>query len=298
MSRVLYLQGPSELLNPTLDKGVIAAAYEDDPEAARAEWGGQFRQDVTAYLPDDAIQAALCPGERSRVRLPELLYVGFVDAAGGGGVDAMTCAVAHQGERGRVFADQLIAIDPPFDTESAVERCAMLLKAYGITQAQSDRYAGLWPAQSFARHGITLIPCELDKSAIYREVAPLFVSRLVSLVDDTRLEVELRALERTPRAGGRPDAIDHPSGQGSHDDRVNAVAGALWMASRLPAGLVAGFTGGVTHSITDYDPLTHSNDGRNTGGPYQPAPRYYGGPALVLSTASRAQTLTDWQQEQ
>ena len=74
--------------------------------------------------------------------------------------------------------------------------------SFGVTSAQADKYAGLWPAQSFQRHGISLVACELDRSALYREVAPLFVSSLVSLVDDARLEVELRGLERTPRAPG------------------------------------------------------------------------------------------------
>jgi hypothetical protein len=258
--RVFYLQGASVRLNPKLDKAVIEASYEDDPEAARAEWGGEFRSDVSAYLADDVIDRALCPGERSRARLEEIRYVGFVDAAGGGGTDSMTCAVAHLGERGRVFVDQLVAIDPPFDTEAAVERCALALKSYGVTTAQADKYAGLWPAQSFQRHGISLVACELSKSEIYRETAPLFVSRLVSLIDDARLEVELRGLERTPKAGGRGDAIDHAPGRGSHDDRINAVAGALWMASRLPSPRAEFSSHGTTHCITDYDPLAERRD--------------------------------------
>ena len=263
MSRcVVYLQGPSVLLNPSLDRSIIDAAYRDDAEVARAEYGGQFRNDVCAYLPDDVIDRALCPGERSRSRLSEFNYVGFVDAAGGvAGGDAMTCAVAHQGERGRVFVDQLLAIDPPFDTEAAVERCALVLKSFGITSASADKYAGLWPAQSFQRHGIYLFGSELNKSSIYREVAPIFVSGLVSLIDDARLEVELRQLERTPRSGGQGDAVDHPPGRGSHDDRINAVAGALWLASRhAPAGAYAGAS--VSHSIVDYNPLTRDDDRR------------------------------------
>jgi hypothetical protein len=253
---IVYLQGPSILLNPLSNQRIIDAAYESDPEVARAEWGGQFRSDVSAYLSDDVIDFALCPGERSRAHLPEYTYVGFVDAAGAGeGGDSMTCAVAHQGERGRVFVDQLVAIDPPFDTEAAVERCALVLKSFGITRAQADRYGGRWPAQSFQRHGIHLVPCELTRSQLYSETAPLFVSRLVSLIDDPRLEVELRGLERTPKSGGKPDVIDHAPGRGSHDDRINAVAGALWLANKQPAPNLRGNASSVGQSITEYDPL-------------------------------------------
>jgi hypothetical protein len=274
MRRILYLQGASILLNPTLEKSLIESAYQDDAESARAEWGGEFRNDVTAYLTDDVIDRSLCPGERSRARLAEFNYVGFVDAAGGvAGGDSMTCAVAHQGERGRVFVDQLIAIDPPFDTEAAVERCAMALKSFGLGSAQADKYAGLWPAQSFQRHGISLEACPLSKSDLYREVAPLFVSHLVSLVDDARLEVELRGLERTPRPGGRGDAIDHAPGRASHDDRINAVAGALWMASRVPFSTVLGAST-VQQSRGDYEPLTRDEDRARDRGQSDPRPSY------------------------
>jgi hypothetical protein len=233
--RVCYLQGPSALLNPLLDQGLIEAAYADDAEAARSEWGGQFRQDVTQYLDDATIDRALCPGERSRPRLLYHEHVGFVDPAGGvAGGDEMTVAVAHSEVGGRVIVDQLLAIPPPFDTEVAVASCALLLKSFGITSAKSDRYAGLWPAQSFQRQGITLIASDLDKAAIYRECAPLFVSGLVTLIDDTRLEVQLRGLERTPKAGGKPDSIDHAPGRGAHDDRINAVAGAILAAAKRP----------------------------------------------------------------
>jgi hypothetical protein len=233
MSRyVLYLQGASLVLNPTLSHELIAAAYEDDPEVAASEWGGNFRQSISSYLTDDVIDRALCPGERSRARLPDYQYVGFVDPAGGvAGGDEMTCAIAHQAEGGRLLIDHLVSISPPFDTELAVSQCALALKSFGITLAKSDRYAGLWPAQSFARHGISLAASELDKSALYREAAPLFVSGLVSLVDDHRMELQLRQLERAPKAGGKPDAIDHAPG--GRDDRINACAGALWMASKL-----------------------------------------------------------------
>lgn len=252
--RVMYLQGPSQLLNPTLDSGLIEAAYKDDPEAARAEWGGLFRQDVSAYLPDDVIDRSLCPGEHSRPRLIEVEHASFVDTAGGSGTDSMCAAVAHQERGGVVVLDQLVAIDPPFDVEKAVTQVALLLKAFGVTAAKSDRYGGDWPTQWFARHGISLVDCKLPKARIYAEVAPLFQSGRVRLIDDARLEVELRGLERTPRAGGMPDAIDHTTG--SHDDRINAVAGAIWMASNLAwAGVNLNEPArGVHVSSLNYDP--------------------------------------------
>jgi hypothetical protein len=133
-----------------------------------------------------------------------------------------------------------------------------VLKSFGIVSSKADKYAGLWPAQSFQRNGISLQPSDLDKSAIYRETSPLFVSGLVTLLDDPRLEVQLRSLERTPKAGGRGDAIDHPPGRGSHDDRINAVCGALLAASKRPwlGQSPEGYSKQGQHVRgTDYDPF-------------------------------------------
>jgi len=256
--RVIFLQGPSKLLNPLLDQETIDAAYEDDPEAARSEWGGLFRSDVTAYLSDDTIDRALSP-ERSRPRSPDFEYTAFVDPAGGvAGGDEMTLAIAHQQRTGHVVLDYLLAVEPPFQTEEVVSRFAVVLSAYGLTAVGGDKYGGLWPAQTFQRHGISYIASELDKSALFREAAPLFVSGRVELLDDSRLETQLRLLERTPKAGGKPDAIDHPPGRGAHDDRINAVVGALWSASRLPwAGASTTATAMSSRHLSglDYSPL-------------------------------------------
>ena len=45
-ARVLIWQAASAEMNPTLDPAIIAEAYEDDPESAAAEYGGQFRTDI------------------------------------------------------------------------------------------------------------------------------------------------------------------------------------------------------------------------------------------------------------
>jgi len=139
----LYLQGASVLLNPTLDKSLIEADYQDDAESARAEWGGEFRSDISAYLSDDVIERALCP----------------VSARGCGSMRSATSI--HRRRRGGARSDDLRGCAPgrarprlrrsarrdrsPFDTEAAVERCAMALKSYGVTTAQADKYAASGP---------------------------------------------------------------------------------------------------------------------------------------------------------
>jgi len=57
---------------------------------------------------------------------------------------------------------------------------------------------------------------------------PLLNARRVELLDNKRLITQLLGLERHTSPGGK-DRIDH--GRGSHDDLINAAAGALVMAA-------------------------------------------------------------------
>jgi hypothetical protein len=58
-SDVLVIQASSNVLNPTLDAGVIASAQDADAFAARSEWLGEFRSDIGAFLDDALIDAAV-----------------------------------------------------------------------------------------------------------------------------------------------------------------------------------------------------------------------------------------------
>jgi len=97
-----------------------------------------------------------------------------------------------------------------------------------------DRYSAGWVIGAFNERGIHYQQCELDKSSLYNECAPLFAELRVQLLDDARLLTELRLLERRPRTGGRPDSIDH--GPRGHDDAANAACGALWLALEQSKG--------------------------------------------------------------
>jgi len=109
---------------------------------------------------------------------------------------------------------------------------AATLKTFRLSAVTGDRYAGLWPRERFAVHGITYELSEQPKSDIYRDSLPLMNSRAVELLDIPRLANQLCDLERRTARGGR-DSIDHPPG--GHDDLANAALGALLLASGKPA---------------------------------------------------------------
>jgi hypothetical protein len=235
---VIQAQEPS-ILNPTIDPNIIARAMAEDPEAARSEWYGQFRSDVSQFLPDALIDAAVIA---NRVELPHSLahgYVAFVDVSGGVS-DASALGIAHKepgSRRENVVLDQLIVAKAPHSPHEVVARFAAVLQRFGIRTVVGDHYGANWVSDAFKHVGVRYEVSELDKSAIYAEVSPFFAGERVELLDDKRLITELRLLERRPRAGGRADSINHPPR--AHDDCANAACGALWLASSKvarPAG--------------------------------------------------------------
>jgi hypothetical protein len=220
---VLVVNASTQLMNPTIDAKVIAAAYADDPVAASAEYGAEFRRDVEDFLPLVALDAVRMPGRLELPCQPHHRYVGFLDPAGGTGADSMTMAIAHT-ENGRAVLDLVREETPPFSPEATVADFAKTFKAYGITEATSDRYAGSWPTEAFRKVGVTVKPSERTRSEIYLAALPMVMSRQVELLDHPRLLKQLGSLERRKGRQGK-DSVDAPPRQ--HEDIANSACGAL-----------------------------------------------------------------------
>jgi hypothetical protein len=222
---ILVAKAPSRTMNPSLPQSVVDRAYESDPEAASAEYGAEFRNDIGAFVSRDAIEAVVSRGVTVRSPIDGVSYVAFVDPSGGSS-DSMTVAIAHR-EGEHTVLDCVAERKPPFSPDSVVSEFAEVLKAYRISTIVGDRYGGEWPRERFAVHGITYKPAEMNRSELYLAcLAPLNSGRL-DLLDHPRMIAQFVGLERrTSRAG--KDSVDHPPG--GHDDIANAVAGALVIA--------------------------------------------------------------------
>lgn len=117
---------------------------------------------------------------------------------------------------------------------AVVTEFATLLRSYGVSCVVGDRYAGEWPRERFAAHGIRCEPSVKNKSELHSELRPLVNAKRIELLDLPRLTAQLVSLERRTARGGRA-TIDHPPG--AHDDLANAVAGAIVEAASRRAGL-------------------------------------------------------------
>jgi hypothetical protein len=152
---------PSNVMNPRLPADVIEAALADDPERAKAEFLSEWRSDLSDFIPTDVIEACTDEGVWERAPLPGVQYRAYADAAGGTGQDSFAIAVAHREKPGgAVVLDAVRERRPRFVPAAVVAEYAALLKSYGISKLQGDRWGGGFHADEWRRRGITYEACE------------------------------------------------------------------------------------------------------------------------------------------
>lgn len=226
--RVLVAQAPSRTMNPTLPQRVVDDAMRDDAARASAEYMAQFRSDIEAFLTVDAVEAAQ---RQKPLELPKqagIQYRAFCDMSGGG-ADEHALSIAHaEGEK--ITVD--LVHGRKGDPEAAVAAFCVTIKSYGISKVLGDRYAGAWIPSAFQRHGVTYEPAPGTRSELYASFAPALNAGQVELPPCDIMARQFSALERRTTRGGR-DQIDHAPG--AHDDRANAVAGAVTIALKRNA---------------------------------------------------------------
>jgi hypothetical protein len=223
-ARILVWKSDTPTMNPSIDRRIIEEAVESDPEAARAEYGAEFRDDLADFVARETIDGVTMWGRSELPPEPGVTYAAFCDPSGGVS-DAMTLAIGHLSQDGACVLDALVEVRPPFDPEQAVRRCAEALRRYGVASVAGDHYAGSWPVARFREHGIEFVQSARPKSDLYKDLLSLLnTAGRVELLDNQRLGVQLTGLERRTARSGK-DSIDHAPG--GHDDLANAVAGCL-----------------------------------------------------------------------
>ncbi|MBM4093982.1 MAG: hypothetical protein FJ276_31935 [Planctomycetes bacterium] len=226
-SRTLIWRAPSRVMNPALDESIVQEAMQEDPASARSEYWAEWRQDVSSWLPREAILPCVVANRRELLPRANIRYVAFCDLSGGRG-DSAGLAISHQ-DGDRAIVDCVREYRAPFSPQVVVADMADVLRSYGCRFVTGDNYSGEWVAQAFVKCGISYRRSDKPKSRLYLELLPRICSGTVELLDDPVLISQLCGLERRVRAGGK-DVVDHVPGQ--RDDVANSVAGSVVGTSR------------------------------------------------------------------
>ena len=220
----LVVAGATTVFNQTVTEDDLVAMRAADPKSAKSEWDAEFRDDLSSFLDDALIDAAI---DYARpLELPPqsgIRYRAFVDASGGAiGGDAYAIAIGHK-QQGRIVIDVVRGRSGPFEPVEVTKEFAALCKEYGLHSVTGDSYAKEWVAGSWSRDG-GLYYTKADKTAseLYLEALPAFTRSLISLPNHPTLIRELQLLERIPRPSG-DETVTHP--RNAHDDLSNVVCG-------------------------------------------------------------------------
>jgi len=228
--KTLVWNTDSRTMNPTLPESVIDDAIAEDLQAAKTEYLGEFRDDVVAFVPREAVERLVIPGRREL--MPRLgcgiRYFAFVDVTGGRH-DDHALAIAHRKDE-KIVLDRAIRWSADSGSpQMVVRQMADELKRFGLRSTAGDNFAAEWVAEAFRNCGIKYHKSPKNKNELYRELLPMLFSDQVELLDDPVLIDQLAALERRTRSGGK-DVIDHP--KDGKDDLANAVAGVVVNSSQ------------------------------------------------------------------
>jgi hypothetical protein len=261
----LIWKAPTRTMNPTIPIETVDQAFREDPEAAAAEWGAEFRADISTFIDPLAVEAAVVPGCMVIPWSPEREFHGFIDMSAGRSDSATLALAFNDAARKRSVLANVQEAKSPFNPASVVEAFCGILKEYRVSEVEADAYAGEWVVGSFREYGVSVLPSKKTKSEIYLELLPLLNSGSAELLDVPRLLHQLKSLERRARGSGR-DLVDsfYP---GSHDDVINAAAGALVMASErsgIQEGRVflSGQPASSTSSSSEETPEIQGDQGR------------------------------------
>ena len=223
----VVLQSDSRGMNPRLSQSVVDKAFEENAESASSEFGGMFKEPLSAFLSRQTIEACIETGitERAPLAGVGLIYQCFIDASSGSGTDSFVAAVGHRSrdnDSDVLILDALYESRPPFNPLDIIAALVGHLKRWNISVVTGDSYSANFIVSAFAKHGITYHSSKLSASELYLASMPAFTSRTLVLLDQPRLIDQLVNLRRKIGNAGA-ESIQHLRGQ--HDDLSNAVCG-------------------------------------------------------------------------
>jgi hypothetical protein len=188
-------------MNASLPTADIERALAADPTKNAAEFLSVWRDDISGFIPADALEAATDTGVIQRPPTLDFStrYVAFTDAAGGAraGGDSFALAICRGGKDGVVYLDRLLEREPPFHPATTVAEFVEVLRSYRITHVTGDHFSGGWAASEFLRHNIQYWASPRNKSELYLRVLPLLLSGRLRLLDNEKLRRQFISLERT-----------------------------------------------------------------------------------------------------
>jgi hypothetical protein len=229
---VIVVQAGTRELNPKLRQSVVDKAFADDAAAASAEYGGQFREPLSAFLTREMVESLIEKGCHERRPQRGIEYRCFVDMSSGGGTDSTAMCIGHRAsdaDRDIIMVDYLRQSRPPFNPHEIIAGIAGILQNWNIRQVTGDNYAGNFVPAAFAKYGVAYQASKLSASELYIAALPTFTSGSLALLDQADVVGQLVNLRRNIGQAGKETVLYM---RGQHDDLANALCGLIHICTR------------------------------------------------------------------
>ena len=169
---ILVACGTTRAFNPTISQAAVDRELERDPETNRAEYLGEFRSDLEAYVRLEAVEACISKGVHERPWTYGVTYYAFMDPATGSGQDSWTLCIGHVRDGNVIVIDLLREWRPPFKAHEVVEEICSLCRTYYVYKIVSDK-TGKWVESQFAhQHGVAIETSAKVKHDLYVNLLP------------------------------------------------------------------------------------------------------------------------------
>jgi len=224
-SKVLYWNCASRVMNPLLPESIVKEAMESDLQSAKNEYLGEFRSDISIYLPEEVVLSAVVKGRQQLMWRKGTSYKFFVDISGGRLDDSVLCighSASYSDKETDTIVDAIYQYKAPHSPQTVIGDMSRKIKRFCGHNVTGDNYSANFCKDEFRKNGIHYERCKAPASELYLELIPVICSGRISLLDNPVLISQLANLERRTKSGGK-DKISHPPS--GHDDVANSVAG-------------------------------------------------------------------------
>lgn len=222
----LTVRAATRLVNPLIPEEFIETERRRNPDNAEREFDSIFSEQVASFLPLDALNA--CFSHFGDLPYSNHTYACGIDQSGIAGADKFGFAISHKEDQ-QIKVDVVRSWDTK-DSEVILADIKALTETYLIHQVYIDRYAKGWITAALEKIGLEVF-IRPSLPEIYVNLKSLVISGRLALPEHDGLK---RGLAATQAYYGRSNtlSIAHERTKDGHGDEADAMATAVWAASK------------------------------------------------------------------
>lgn len=232
----LTIKAHTRLMNPVIPQDFIDKEYKRDPDNAAREFGAEFAETVSGFFASciDQLKACFNFNVDDMPYEAGCDYYSAIDQSGLSGRDKFGYAIAHKDSRyNKIIVDCVREWDTK-DADYIMEEIRQLNTIYHCRDITKDGYAGGWVTNALEKRGLTVFDSE-RLPVVYVNLKTLVLAQRLALPDHPSL---VSSLLQTQAFYSKSNnlTIGHERTSAGHGDLANAVARAIYEASREEEG--------------------------------------------------------------